>query len=199
MNILIYFYCSHHYVGTKDNNLWGPLIVAIIVFVGNIMLQEFIRNREIKRTVNNTIFKTCETLIRYAYLGNGYIIEAKYCYVLYKKGENAMENKRFYYKYMDEADELRRKYDIKIADLLSQKNDLKIFNKEAFEKIDELLGKRGYLSISEWSGRFNENMTVQDIEVARRKAQDEMPGYIENKSFCKHLRDIQKVAYPNNT
>lgn len=179
----------------SSNDLYIPLWCVFIAFILNAVWQDHIRSRELKRTINNNIFNACEKLIRYSLLGNSFVIEARKCYVLYRKGEEKDENLRFYYKFIDEADSMIINYHITLADLLSQMGDFKKHNKELYDKVNEL-PKKGIIAIDNWGGRFNVSMTIDEIKAAYKKAQNEVDSFVEETSYCKYFRQIQNIVHP---
>jgi hypothetical protein len=196
MNIILC--CNQKIIEAKSySELWMPLWTAVGIFFLNIVRQEYVRKREIKRTINNRIFKTCERLIRLAYNGNAYIVEARHCYALLKKGIDEKENKRFYYKYMDISEGVRLKYYLTLADLLSQMQDFKIHNKEVHDRVKELLVKEAEAPFNQWGGYFRETMTETQIREAYKKCNAEIDKYVEETSICTNLRKVQKIVHPD--
>lgn len=196
MNTLL-FICHCHSTTTPSSfTSYSPIYVAILVFILNIIRKNYYRKREIRRTINNSIFESCEKIIRYAIQSNYALLTHRYYYSLSEK-ENKEENRKYSDMFYEKSDSYRMKMLLIQVELIKHMQDYKNHgDKNEAMKIDELLLHQGDSHVSEWAA-FTPDMDISEINKVYQEKKKEIPLYIEEQSICKYLRKIQQIVHPD--
>lgn len=195
-----YWHHFHHYNGSDNSSVYIPIWIALCVFVGNIVLTEIYRVRNIRREINNSIFEACENIMRLSFQSNHYLIEHRKCHALSKitESDEKEENEKYAYFFYVESDKCRYNLSMAKIQLIKHMQDYNNINgKDKALEINELLLMNGPSHINSWNTNSVKNNTKEEIEKVCKENKDNVISYIETESIGQYIREIQKIVHPD--
>lgn len=197
MNLLILPCSDNQSNNTAQWLQFAGIIVGIIVFIGNILWQKSIRDKDILERLNNEIFAACEKVIRTAYHSNISILSARYHYALYKLGEDTEHQERFYFKFYDEGQAANVQVKMYQIDLVKTIQDYREYGRpKDYNEISRLIKEKSEDYANPWAC-FTTKMSKEEIIKEYALQSGNISKFLFERTMCKNLRDIERIVHPD--